>query len=197
MRCSSEETHRAGLRYSRLMVRNMNTRSDDGTGRRPVPNCRFRHLGRILPEAAGRAFSRKGFARARVITDWAEIVGKHLARHCQPLKIAGGVLTVRVTPSHALMVQHMEPVILERIGTFYGSSDGSIVERLKLKQGRVEFREPLHRSPLRVLAAEETAHLEGLLDAVDDPALKKALFNLGVAVMASGPRRTTTAEEPD
>ncbi len=175
----------------------MNTRSEDGTGRSPAPNRRFRHLGRILPEAAGRAFSRKGFARARVITDWAEIVGEHLARHCQPLKIADGVLTMRVTPSHALMVQHMEPVILERIGTFYGSSDGSIVGRLKLKQGRVEFREPRHRSSLRALAAEETAHLERLLEAVDDPVLKKALYNLGVAVMASAPRRMTTAEEAD
>ena len=175
----------------------MNSRFEGGSGRGPAPNRRFRNLGRILPEAAGRAFSRKGFARARVITDWAEIVGEHLARHCQPLKIAGGVLTVRVTPSHALMVQHMEPVILERIGTFYGSSDGSIVGRLKLKQGRVEFREPRHRSSLRTLTAEETAHLEHLLGAIDDPALKKALFKLGEAVLASGPRRTTAAEEPD
>ena len=152
---------------------------------------RFRHLGRILPEAVGRAFRRRGFSRARVITDWSSIVGEELARNSQPQKIANGVLTVLVTPGHALILQHLEPVILERIATFCGDTDGSIVTGIKLKQWRIVRPEASRRKSARALTAAETAYLEQVLEGIGDKALREALMRLGRAVMASQPARKT------
>ncbi len=140
-------------------------------------------MAEILPGAAERAFRRRGFTRARVITDWADIVGEDLARHCRPLSIARGVLTVLVTPSHAPVVQHLEPVILERIATFYGSADGEVVGRLRLKQGHVAQEPVPQRRTVPPLTAAQAAYLDRLLGTVDDPRLKKALYNLGAAVL--------------
>lgn len=148
---------------------------------------RFVHLGRILPQAAGRAFRRKGFARARVFTDWADIVDHDTAENSRPAKISGGTLTVIVAPSHAPTMQIQEPVILDRINTYLGTANDPVIDRIRLKQGYIDAPQPAGRPLQRPLDAAETAHLESLVAPVRDPALRKALLDLGRAVMASHP----------
>ena len=157
------------------------TRSTDG---------RFVHLGRILPQAAARAFRRRGFARARVFTDWADIVDRDTAENSRPASISGSTLTVIVTPSHAPTMQIQEPVVLDRINTYLGTGDDPVIDRIRLKQGYIDAPRPAERRPQRVLDAAETAHLERLVAPVRDPALRKALFDLGRAVIASDNVRT-------
>ena len=68
----------------------------DRKNRTRITDGRFVSLGRILPQAAGRAFRRKGFARARVFTDWTDIVDHDTAENSRPAKISGSTLTVIV-----------------------------------------------------------------------------------------------------
>ena len=159
----------------------------EGKRRARSTQGRFAHLGRILPQAAGRAFRRKGFARARVFTDWADIVDHDTAENSRPSRISGSTLTVVVTPSHAPAMQMQEPVILDRINTYLGTANDPVIDRIRLKQGYIDAPQPAGRPPQRLLDAAETAHLERLVAPVQDPALRKALLDLGRAVMASQP----------
>lgn len=155
-----------------------------------ITKGRFVHLGRILPQAAGRAFRRKGFARARVFTDWADIVDRDTAENSRPARISGSTLTVIVTPSHAPAMQVQEPVILDRINTYLGTGNDPVIDRIRLKQGYIDAPRAAGRRPRRALDAAETAHLERLVAPVRDPALRKALLDLGRAVIASDSART-------
>ena len=61
------------------------------------------------------ALEERGFAEARVITDWPDIVGLPLADHTLPERMsAAGVLHVRVGGGWAVELAHLEPFVLER-----------------------------------------------------------------------------------
>ncbi len=163
----------------------------DKTNRERKTHGQFVHLGKILPRAAARAFRRKGFARARVFTEWADIVDRETAENSRPAKISGSTLTVIVAPSHALTMQNQEPVILDRLNTYLGAASDPVIRHIRLRQGYIDAPQPARRPAQRTLDDAETAHLEDLVATVRDPELRKALLDLGRAVMASRPARTT------
>lgn len=141
--------------------------------------------GLLLPQAAAKAYRKHGFAEARLLTDWASVVGERLAEVCLPEKLArDGALSVRVSPAFALELQHLEPKILERIAGHFGHR---AVTRLKLRQGVVEAPAPDLRRQPRALTGEEDADLDARLAGVEDEALRAALERLGRAVIGSRP----------
>lgn len=92
-----------------------------------------------IERVAKPAFKKHGFAQARLLTQWGEIVGPLLARHSLPTHLrfpagehANGQLSVRVESAFALEFQHLEPVILEKIATYFGYR---AVTRLRILQG--------------------------------------------------------------
>ena len=105
----------------------------------------------------GPSLARQGFATSDVIVAWPEIVGERLAAFTQPLKIEWkrkspdadpearpepAVLVVRVESAFALEMQHLAPVVIERVNTHYG---WRCIGRLVLKQGPV--RRPEKKRP--------------------------------------------------
>ncbi len=69
----------------------------------------------------------RGFAEAGLITEWAAIVGRDVARMSRPMQLAfprgerkGGVLTVECGGAAALELQHLKPQILDRINSHFG-----------------------------------------------------------------------------
>ncbi|MGI9449776.1 MAG: DciA family protein, partial [Geminicoccaceae bacterium] len=60
-------------------------------------------LGRLLdPEA-----KRRGLAEARLLTEWARIIGPEIASRCQPVSLSrNGLLHLDVSGSAALELQH-------------------------------------------------------------------------------------------
>lgn len=149
----------------------------------------LRALGATLPKVTGRLFGRRGFAEGGLIADWPEIVGQELAAVSLPRRLSfprrdlrrDGTLTLRVALGHALTLQHLEPVILERINGYMGYG---AVARLRLRQG------PLGtpgREPKRLVAAPDPAdeaRLSARLADIEDEALRAALGRLGRAVLA-------------
>ena len=131
---------------------------------------------------------KRGFREVDILSHWSLIVGNQLAGLSCPERISrngrgtqdGAVLTVRVEGAMALEVQHMAPLILERINQHYGAG---AVARLNIVQG------PLPLDYLKAQAARETplsedelAAAEAVLDGFANSRLKQALARLGARV---------------
>lgn len=143
-----------------------------------------------LPKVAAPALRKRGFAEARLITDWPAIAGDMLARETVPQKLvfprgtrSGGTLHLRVSSGFALELQHIAPQLIDRINGFFGF--GAVAD-LRFAQGPI----PAQRRPRRVrapvLPAPQEARLAGRLAEIDDPELRAALQRLGRAVGTGG-----------
>jgi hypothetical protein len=145
----------------------------------------------LLPEIGGAAFRRFGFVQSAVVSRWAEIVGPRYAEVSAPESIrfpagkkSGGVLTITVQGAHAPMMQHVEPVIIERTNRFFGYP---AIARVAMKQGPMAAR-PARAAPpsIRAVPVELGESLRGIAD----PELRECLTALAGAVAASsGPPR--------
>jgi hypothetical protein len=90
-------------------------------------------------------------------------------------------LVVRVESAFALEMQHLAPIVIERVNAHYG---WRCVGRLVLKQGRVR-RSVLPAAPEPVLTEEERLRVADAVVAVDEDALREALERLGQAIVGA------------
>jgi len=145
-------------------------------------------LGNFVSRCLGDVFARQGFASGELVTHWAEIVGAEIAALAEPIKLqwprAGGheeaepaTLVLRVEGPPAIEVQHLAPVILERVNRYLG---WRAVGRIGIRQA------PLARSRSSDRAASPspaaTAAVAATLTSIDDAPLRDALARLGAAV---------------
>ena len=142
----------------------------------------------MLPEAATREIRRRGFFEVAVISRWSVIVCPDIAGCCVPERIAyprgqrsGATLHLVVSSARAIEVQHMEPVLIERINTVFGYD---AVARLALHHGLPESVRPGRRRP-RPLEPEEEEWVDRQVARVRDGPLREALLRLGRAVLGS------------
>lgn len=147
----------------------------------------LRALGGSLGPVTKRAFARRGLTGADIARQWPAIIGGELAAQCRPRQLrfakrgeaVNGSLTLRVAPGWALQLQHLEPLVLERINGFFGYR---AVARLVLQQGPLPVLRGNAASARRAPAAA-AAPLDGALAAklstVADPELRAALEGLG------------------
>ncbi len=148
----------------------------------------LRPAGRMLRRVAQRGLAKRGFGEVDVVLRWREIVGETLARQCRPSRIAfprgerrGGVLHLLVEPAAAPEVQHLAPILIERINAFHGYR---AVERVSLQQ-RPLPPAPVrtYRAPVGPLDPEGEAALDRRLEDIADSELREALRRLGRNVM--------------
>lgn len=132
-------------------------------------------------------FGRQGFAGGAMIVDWPAIVGAAVASYTLPIRVrfpkgerSGGTLEIKVANSaFATELQHLEPLILERINGYFG---WAAVARLKLRHGPLPRRAAPPAAP--VLAPPAETRLDRVLENVDDPELRAALERLGRHIAA-------------
>ncbi len=151
-----------------------------------------RALAAMLPKIAKPAFGKRGFVEAGVLTDWSVIVGPVLAAETRPMRLSfprgartDGTLQIRVTSAFAPELQHLAPLVIERINRYFGYG---AIARLTLSQGPV-IRPP--RNKRRRLPDPEPAtlrRLETRVAAIEDAELRAALAGLGrnVAALQAG-----------
>ncbi len=107
---------------------------------------RTKSLAELAGKINNRAFRRFGFAKSDILLHWKEIVGEVLARSSLPERLVmpknnekslrkGGVLNIRVEGSYAPEMQHLEPLVIDRINSYYGFK---AVERLIFHHGHIE-----------------------------------------------------------
>jgi hypothetical protein len=146
-----------------------------------------RPLADLVRRTLADTFARQGFASIELVTHWNDIVGSEIAPHCEPLRLKwprGGeveapepaTLVLRVEGPIAIEIQHLAPVILERVNQFFG---WRAVGRLALRQA------PLARRPARQVRPapdpQAAARIAATLD-IGDEDLRNALARLGAAI---------------
>ena len=131
-------------------------------------------LGRLLGPAA----KRRGLAEARLLTDWARIIGPEIAKNCHPISLSrDGFLHLHVSGSAALQLQHSELQVVERINTFFGRPT---VTRLRLRQAPHKRKVLAEQEPpLPALSSEDRDAIAKSVETVADADLRQALEALG------------------
>jgi hypothetical protein len=144
----------------------------------------------MLPEVGRAAFRRFGFVQSSVVSRWREIVGERYAKVSSPESIrfppgkrSAGVLTLIVEGAHAPMMQHVAPVIVERVNRFFGYE---AVERLQFRQGIVQVARVRARTAPPSLRPMPAGLGDSLRD-IADPELRACLESLARSVAAGGP----------
>ncbi len=152
-------------------------------------SCRPRSAGELIGDIGDQSFRRFGFFQSAIVSRWGEIVGERYARVSSPESIrfptgrkAGGALTLLVDGAHAPLIQHLAPIIIERVNRFFGYA---AVNRIVFRQGKPVRPAPKpHRPQLRPVPKELG---EGLRE-IADPELRACLESLAAQIAAtSGP----------
>jgi hypothetical protein len=138
-----------------------------------------RACGDLVGDIAGTSFKRFGFVQGAVVSRWVEIVGERYAKVSTPESIrfpagkkSGGTLTLAVEGAHAPLMQHLGPLIIERVNRFFGYE---AVSKIAFKQGRRPKSEP---KPVRPAAAQLPKELGEGLRQIADPELRACLESL-------------------
>ena len=161
-------------------------------------SCRARSAGDLVGDVGGQSFRRFGFVQSSIVSRWGEIVGERYARVSSPESIrfpagrkAGGVLTLLVEGAHSPLIQHLTPLIVERVNRFFGYA---AINRIVFRQGRVPAAEPnAPRPELRPVPKE----LGDGLREIADPELRACLESLAAQIAAtSGPPSLAADGDP-
>ena len=150
---------------------------------------RIRSAGEIMGQVGDAAFRRFGFVQGAVVSRWKEIVGERYAKVSVPESIrfptgrkSGGVLTLLVDGAHAPLLQHIAPMVMERVNRFFGYE---AVNRIVFRQGRLPAEAP---RPKRVEPKPVPRELGEGLREIADPELRACLESLAVRLAsADGP----------
>lgn len=134
-------------------------------------------LAQLVPGVTRPAFRRRSPAGARLMSEWAIIVGPRLAAETEPRRLAAGHLTIACSGPTAMELQHLAPVLIERINTFLG---GETVTRVRFTQGA------LAPPPAAVPAAADPAVVPEPLPELPPGPLNAALARLRAAIRQRG-----------
>jgi len=161
-------------------------------------SCRPRAAGELLGEAGGQSFRRFGFVQHAIVSRWAEIVGERYAKASCPESIkfpagkkAGGVLTLMVDGAHAPLIQHLTPIIVERVNRFFGYG---AINRIVFRQGRPPATAPKPERPQLRPVPRQLG--EGLRE-IADPELRHCLESLAAQIAASSGPPSLSAEDDE
>jgi hypothetical protein len=155
---------------------------------KPVRRPYARPLADLVAPALGDVFARQGFASGEIVTHWADIAGEDIAQLAEPLKLqwprgpAGeasepATLILRVEGPAAIEVQHLAPVLLDRVNRYFG---WRAVSRIGIRQAPLQRKAKTMRPPPP--SAAETAAVAERLDGIRDEPLREVLARLGAAV---------------
>ena len=141
-----------------------------------------------LKKVTSKAFEKRGFSNASIINNWKIIVGLELSNVSQPERITysgigniDGTLHLRVGNSaFATEIQHLQPLIIERVNTFFGYS---AITNLRLIHSPLPLTPKVNRISDRSLSKAQQKILSKNLSDISDPELHDALERLGEAVM--------------
>jgi hypothetical protein len=153
-------------------------------------------LADLVGRALGPALARQGFGEADLILHWEDMVGERLAGRTEPVKLqwpprgprripdAGAepaTLVVRVEGAFAIELQHLAPIVVERVNSHLG---WRCVGRLALRQGPLEHASRRPRKPAPPGPAARAAAARAV-EGIEDPGLRDALARLGAGVLSA------------
>ena len=168
------------MAWSEPMSKRKTSRED------PPRSCRPRAAGELVGDIGGQSFKRFGFVQSSIVSRWPEIVGERYAKVSCPESIkfpagkkACGVLTLMVEGAHAPLIQHLTPIIVERVNRFFGYA---AINRIVFRQGKPPAPPPRPERPQLGAVPKEIG--EGLRE-IADPELRLCLESLAAQIAAS------------
>jgi hypothetical protein len=157
---------------------------------------RPRAAGELVGDIGGVAFKRFGFVQSAIVSRWAEIVGERYAKVSSPESIrfpagkkSAGVLTLLVEGAHSPLLQHLSPMIIERVNRFFGYH---AVDRIVFRQGRAAAPAKAPKRPELRPVPKELG--EGLRQ-IADPELRACLESLAARLASTS--GAPTIEQPN
>src|SRR5437868_1832052 len=161
-------------------------------------SCRSRAAGELVGNVGGRSFKRFGFVQSSIVSRWGEIVGQRYAKVSSPESIrfpagkkAGGVLTLLVEGAHAPLIQHLTPMIIDRVNRFFGYA---AINRIVFRQGKAPAPAPRPERPKLGPVPKDLG--EGLRE-IADPELRACLESLAAQIAASSGPPSVSNEVDD
>ncbi len=173
---------------------------------RKAPWVPGKAVGSYVPGLTRKAFEKFGFATAQLVTDWADVAGRDMARYTLPERLRwpraglGGdgedsgagrgaaTLTLRVDPARALDIEYKRAQLMERINVYFGYR---AVAEIRIVQGAVEDRRqpaPGAITPRTGAGPARTprhpASPPVALETVGDDSLRQALERMQAAIRA-------------
>lgn len=118
---------------------------------------------------------------------WRQIAGDQLWRYCHPDKLSstkdGRILTLKVVPQAAPIVQHQSETLRQRVSV----ATGGDLTAIRIVQGPIQRgAETLAwKRPPRPLTPDENAAIEGKAKPIENPRLRAAIVALGKAVLSA------------
>lgn len=159
--------------------------------RPPLAASWSRPLADLVDKTIEPALARQGFGESQIILHWDEIVGERLAAATEPLALkwrprsqgsrqfSPATLMIRVESGFALELQHLAPVVIERVNAYLGFA---CIERIALRQGPLCRKDQGSRrsaGPSPAAVAKAAALVK---DMAETP-LREALARLGAQVI--------------
>jgi len=172
----------------------------DGNDVRPARRLRrFTAAAGLLADQIRLAGEKRGFAVARLLTRWNEVVGPDLARFSRPVRVGyrregfGATLTLLVDGASAPLVQMQLPAIRERVNACYGyNAIARIVLTQTAPEGLSDDAGSATAEPVRPPPDPATqARARDVACVVQDEGLRRALEALGENVLS----RTTNRKD--
>lgn len=169
------------------------------TPRRPSTKG-FTRTSSLLTGRIRAATESRGFAQARLLTDWAEIAGADAAAVSRPVEISygrggmGATLTLLTTGANAPMLEMQKEQLRARVNGVYGYN---AISRIRITQtaatgfsdGKVAFaHKPAEKEPAGPDRAQ-SARAADLTGPVADDGLRDALARLGANIFNKTERR--------
>ena len=164
-------------------------------------------LAELMPCIVEEALASRGLSEARLITDWAAIVGESVARYARPIQllwpprpirrdpealISSATLVLRVEGAFALEAQHNAAVIAARVNAHLG---WRCVEKIVFRQGPLP---PLKekRRPPSPPSAEAESQASAAAARVESEDLREALTRLGARAIDRSARESAAMRLP-
>ena len=145
-------------------------------------------VGAAAMRIARKKMPKTGATIGRLKLEWDTIVGEQLSRLCRPEKISatrgGRLLTLKVIPAAAGLVQHQSEMIRQRVSVAAGGD----ITRIKLIQGALSGMTT--KAPGRQKAALNPEQYKALVASaqdIEDAKLRDAIVALGEAVLTNLP----------
>ena len=143
----------------------------------------------LFPKSIGKSieplikpiYKKHGFAEHRILTQWHQIVGT-LANYSSPQKLTirgkEGTLHILVASGRALELQHLQPIILDKIATYFGYR---AVTRITFSQTSSAL---FHKKIVKKLPLKEKPSeiIMKITSTCEDEDIRNALASLGAAL---------------